>query len=368
MFFVVNAGTSDQLWVSDGTEAGTSLVYSFIRPAIEEPGIIDLTAVADGVLVLGYTAEFGIEPWFSNGSKSGTNLIRDLNPGRAGAEIRVATCCSYYFLTEFTPIANGVLFMAKGNTGNQIWFSDGNGQNTRQISNFAANNELITEIEAFNNEHIIVAVQQPEVVEIIKIELATGKEMLIARYDRFYIGTRLVVSAYNLTNIDGQVYYSVIDSEQHPELWLIDSQTVTTKINLGRYQFKRSIAGPVQSKLYLQLLNDNGSEAGLWQWDGANPQQLSPLEFQQVADNGQRIFGIAGEKSPYRVYANNPTRQRLQYAGSGFHTLSNSPVLAHISRFSTNHGIFIALPDLAHGLELWYSDGTTLRLVKDIRP
>ena len=369
LFFVVSAGNSEQLWVTNGTETGTTMVYSFSRPAAEEPAIVDLAPVASGVIVMGYTAEFGIEPWFSNGSNAGTALIRDINPGKAGSEIKVNTCCSYYFATEFTVMGNSIAFMAKtGNAGNQIWLSDGTTQNTHQISTFEQNNELVTELERLNNDHIIAAVQQPDVVQIVKIELATGKHSQLTSHGRFHVGTRLMVTAYDLTNIADQVYYTVFDTDYHVKLWKLDAQANPTQLDLANYQIKRIIPSSFQTKLHLQLSNNDGSAAGLAVWDGKQLQRLSLLDFQQVAYNGQHLFGLTGTNSPYRLYANASANQNLGYIGSGMHHLGSSPSFAQVSRFSSNQGIFLALPDLAHGLELWYSDGNTLRMVKDIRP
>ncbi|MCA0355162.1 MAG: hypothetical protein LCH85_24475 [Chloroflexi bacterium] len=369
LFFVVSAGNNEQLWVTNGTEAGTTMVYSFSRPAAEEPAIVDLAPVASGVIVMGYTAEFGIEPWFSNGSNAGTALIRDINPGKAGSEIKVSTCCSYSFATEFTPMGSSVAFMAKtGNAGNQIWLSDGSAENTRQISTFEQNNELVTELERLNNDQIIAAVQQPDVVQIVKIELATGKHSQLTSHGRFHVGTRLMVTAYDLTNIADQVYYTVFDTDYHVKLWKLDAQANPTQLDLANYQIKRIIPSSFQTKLHLQLSNNDGSAAGLAVWDGKQLQRLSLLDFQQVAYNGQYLFGLTGTNSPYRLYANASANQNLGYIGSGMHYLSNSPSFAQVSRFSSNQGIFLSLPDMAHGFELWYSDGNTLRMVKDIRP
>ncbi len=368
VFFVITTDANDQLWVSDGTEIGTKLVYSFMRPAVEQPAIVDIAAVAGGVIVLGNSIETGIEPWFSNGSIAGTYLIRDINPGPAGSEIKVETCCNYYFAGEFTSMANGLVFMANtGSAGNQLWLSDGSSQNTRQISNFAANNEFVSELERLNDQQIIAAVQQPEAIQIVQIDLATGKQSQLTSHARFYLGTRLIVSAHNLVNIGNKVYYHVVD-ELNSTLWQVDGQTGASQINLAGYQLKNISNDQNQSQLHLQLLNADRSEAGLWAWDGTKLQQRSGLNVQQLRINGQRIFGISGEQSPYRVYANSTSNQTLAYLGSGFHRLANSPAFAQVSRFSTNQGIFLALPSLAHGLELWYSDGSTLRMVKDIRP
>jgi ELWxxDGT repeat protein len=78
LFFVANDGINGaELWVSNGTAAGTVMVKNLV-PGSGSPGIQELRSI-NGVAV--FTADDGIngrEIWVSDGTASGTFMIRDL--------------------------------------------------------------------------------------------------------------------------------------------------------------------------------------------------------------------------------------------------------------------------------------------------
>jgi uncharacterized protein (TIGR03382 family) len=89
VFFIANDGVHGRaLWKTDGTGAGTvrvtdlnagpasaTLLTDVGRSpllALEEQGLL-LFAASDGV--------HGVEPWVTDGTEAGTSLVADLNPG-----------------------------------------------------------------------------------------------------------------------------------------------------------------------------------------------------------------------------------------------------------------------------------------------
>lgn len=131
-----------ELWKTDGTEAGTVLVrdiqtgeepyyyygnYYGTQPASSSPG--SLTAV-DGILM--FTAETdneGRELWRSDGTDAGTTLVRDITPGVVGSFDGGA----YDSLVE----VDGILFFAgtDDNNGRELWTSDGTSNGTTIVRN-----------------------------------------------------------------------------------------------------------------------------------------------------------------------------------------------------------------------------------------
>src|SRR5258708_23396288 len=75
-YFNEDVGGTEQLWVTDGTPAGTHLVQSFSTGAI-----FDLTTIGSRVY---FTIDDGVdgrELWTSDGTTAGTVLVKDINPG-----------------------------------------------------------------------------------------------------------------------------------------------------------------------------------------------------------------------------------------------------------------------------------------------
>lgn len=70
-----------ELWTSDGTALGTTLVGEIWPGAAS--GVGRILPTGSGLLVAAYHPEAGYEAWFSDGSGGGTFLVRDAYPGPA---------------------------------------------------------------------------------------------------------------------------------------------------------------------------------------------------------------------------------------------------------------------------------------------
>lgn len=124
VFFSATApGVGEELWMSDGTEAGTVLVKdvqagaasSFPTAMIDSNGLVFFEA-DDGVA--------GREVWRSDGTAAGTMMVKDIGPGAAS------------YRTSSIPLnftsGNGMVFFLAddGVHGRELWRSDGTSTGT----------------------------------------------------------------------------------------------------------------------------------------------------------------------------------------------------------------------------------------------
>jgi ELWxxDGT repeat protein len=130
-YFYFRAYTPDsghELWVSDGTEAGTVMLKD-IYPGAED-GVYDLYDMnnarftADGrFLFPAKTAANGTELWISDGTAAGTQMLKDINPGAENS--------GPVFLGT---LGNFILFRAhSGNIGGELWVTDGTAAGTQLL-------------------------------------------------------------------------------------------------------------------------------------------------------------------------------------------------------------------------------------------
>jgi ELWxxDGT repeat protein len=134
-FFAVNPADHPSLWRTDGTAAGTVLLKSFnfdpeeINPI--DPPFSGLTVVGPWLVFAADDGVHGRELWRSDGTPAGTTLLRDILPGAAGSGLA-------------SPLNAGgrILFSADdGAHGFELWQSDGTPAGTRLLQDIAPEGE-----------------------------------------------------------------------------------------------------------------------------------------------------------------------------------------------------------------------------------
>ena len=85
IFLGWNGSSSYNLWVSDGTTAGTRMVNPSSAP-LEIPDATRPVPLAGRAYFAGYSPGHGVELWQSNGTAGGTRIVQDLYPGPVGSD------------------------------------------------------------------------------------------------------------------------------------------------------------------------------------------------------------------------------------------------------------------------------------------
>ena len=139
--------TGTELWVSDGTAAGTQLVLD-INPGASSGFNGPLRQFGNKLVFAATTAAAGTELWQTDGTAGGTTMIRDLNPGPANGYNPGSSALIVY--------GSQILFAGNnGTSGSEPCVSDGTAAGTQVLkdivpgidssspSNFTAANGLV---------------------------------------------------------------------------------------------------------------------------------------------------------------------------------------------------------------------------------
>jgi len=109
-----------ELWVSDGTRAGTREVVDLAPGSRSSDPVLGALA-GDRLVFSAQTVDHGREPWVSDGTAAGTVLLRDIGAGGS-------------FPTDFRTVGDRVVFTAKDRSrGIELWVTDGTPEGTEPL-------------------------------------------------------------------------------------------------------------------------------------------------------------------------------------------------------------------------------------------
>ena len=311
-----------ELWKTDGTTLGTSLVMDI------NPGVADGLYFTDGtstehytpLVVMGSKVYFfandgstGFELWSSDGTTSGTAIVKDINPGSGDAVFEL--------YTSIAIMGNELYFRADdGTDGAELWKSDGTALGTSMVKNI---NPSVASYP--DNLH-----PDGNLIYFSADDGTNGREPWIS--DGTTLGTRMLADinsgsngsdVQEFTKFNNKIYFNANNGIDGYELWTTDGTTSGTQLLKDINPSINSSSSPWDFIVYNNHLffdaydGTNGSE--LWYTDGTTPGTLLL----------KNIFPGSGSGYPYEL------------------TLFDGKIF-----FQANDG--------THGAELWSTDGTTL--------
>ena len=196
LYFSADDGeTGDELWVSDGTEAGTKLVKD-IEPTISEYGDpygsspSNLIEFQDRLFFSASNSEQGNELWVTDGTTEGTQLFKDINPGtppNSFGSVFIDSSPRNFFVFD-----DKLFFTAdNGSVGQELWVSDGTSEGTKLVKDIEP-----TVNTSYDGESVF-----PE-------------------------GSYV----YEFTEFNGRLYFTADTNETGRELWVTDGTTEGTQL------------------------------------------------------------------------------------------------------------------------------------------
>lgn len=224
LFFVLG---SRELWKTDGTGAGTTLVKTFsgfVGDVGNFSGQKNMIAF-NGKLVFVADDGQGRELWVSDGTTPGTVLIKDLDASIASSNP-----------TEFNIVNGRLLFLSSegGVTTDGVWETDGTTIGTQRIFNGQVNADIGTDAAASTGVSIVV--DSLNLMFFSANDGVNGNELWAS--DGTSIGTHLVKDINTLGNSEpamfrvgnGMLIFSAQDVDLRAKLWRSDGSEAGTTL------------------------------------------------------------------------------------------------------------------------------------------
>ncbi len=350
----------EELWKSDGTEAGTVMVKD-INPGLGDGTSNYSTPISvNGTLF--FVADDGVhgkELWKSDGTEAGTVMVRDINPGPSNSQPTK--------LINF----NGKLFFtaSDGVHGTELWKSDGTEAGTVLVKDIDEEYGSAPENLTVVNDRLFFSLP-PSLWATEKDSLwaTDGTEAGTVMIKDFGPTMRARSQISHLADVGGTLFCFVSDDVYHIELWKSDGTEVGTVLvkyfdsgsrHSGRYpDFDMA---DVNGTLFFTAY-DVVDRVGLWKSDGTAEGTVLVTGFisfpTHLANaNGMLFFYAKDAVNGYSYWRSDGTE-----AGTVIVEGDGSAILNGTRYYMADDGV--------HGYELWKNDGTPegTMMVKDIRP
>ncbi|MEM6403577.1 MAG: ELWxxDGT repeat protein, partial [Cyanobacteria bacterium P01_D01_bin.116] len=222
-FELVDGSPDIELWKSDGTDAGTVLVKDINPNDSSNP---DLFADVNGTLF--FSAEDGTngrELWKSDGTEAGTVLIKDINPGSDSSISRTPfTAPMSNSGSKFADVNGTFYFVADdGTNGNELWKSDGTNSGTVLVKDISLGSEgsNLDNLTNVNSTLFFTVNDGSNGTELWKSDGTESGTVLVKDIN----GDENSSNPNNLTNLDGILYFTADDGTNGVELWKSDGTT-----------------------------------------------------------------------------------------------------------------------------------------------
>jgi ELWxxDGT repeat protein len=356
MYFSTSAdAVGNELWKSDGTAAGTSMVKD-IESGLTSSSPQTLTKFgSSGKFIFNAsTTTYGIEPWISDGTSAGTTLLKDIVGGATG------TAGSYTYNAS----------------QNLIWGNLFNGSSAYMpvVSNGTTAGTFILDLSGYTGTFITIAQTGAKTHLAVQSRLFLSNGTQAGTTQITPAGATIDMAAGYATGAplgaNGYIFVAQTAAEGK-ELWYSDGTGATSlvkDITPGAAHSEITQISVIGSKI---IFNVNSSD--LWISDGTSAGTFLLASGVQKAGYGTTTFG-----GKYYFAATTAAAGSELWVTDG--TALGTEMVKDInpgtsgSALSTpvvfNTKLYFSADDGVHGAELWSTDGTTTgtQLVSDINP
>ncbi|AFE06968.1 flagellar hook-length control protein [Corallococcus coralloides DSM 2259] len=303
-----DGGTVNELWVTDGTAAGTRSLREWLPPSTRID-LGSLRATSHRLFFTATTDETGRELWTSDGTREGTHLTRELSPGQAHGMSLQAPVIALGDVVLFAPSGTGttefdlwksdgteagtvpvkdiaqgpasllttgfvragdtVFFGALGPAGDELWRTDGTAAGTWMVRDLqpGLDSAFPRELTAVGRTLYFAAQNDRMGHSLWKTDGTTEGTVLVAEFPRPDAGNHL----FNLTALGDRLFFTTF-VPGGVALWRTDGTEASTRPVM--IQSSKTFGGtsaqliPVGHRLYM-VSHDTLSGDSLWVTDGS---------------------------------------------------------------------------------------------------
>ncbi len=341
-------GVGRELFVSDGTPAGTHLVRE-IRPGPDDaiPLIPDVGDRPQPSFVAGGLAFFpaddgvhGLELWCSDGTANGTRLIADLAPGlAASAPVPLAVLGTRFLFTA-----------TDGTHGRELWISDGSAVGTVRLTDA---------VPGSGDAQIASAVVAGGLAYFAARSGNGDRELW--RTDGTPAGTHVVVDLYPgpsgsipnpLCAHGNELLFAATTPAFGQELWLTDGTPAGTRL-------VADLTPGTESSVFFRAIHANGrsfvDSRAIYVLDAGGLRLAIPDlgQFASFAPCGSGVLVVSRRSTVQEAWWTDGTTSRLLLRATASH-----PFPFHAPGLPVGGGTVFAFRTPSTGTQLWWTDGT----------
>ena len=360
VYFIADVGSEDYvLWKSNGTEEGTVQLTKGMQY------LDGLTVSGDKLFFNGYDNEHGNELWVTDGTEAGTHMVIDLVTGNNG---------SYpYSLVD----ANGTLFFLDSDFG-YLWKTDGTLEGTLPVSIIQPDSYLVAAGDKVYFTYYDNYDENYGNELWVSNGSYAGTKRVKDIWPGYDSGLNYIDKS-NTAAIGDIFYFIANDGSNGRELWRTDGSETGTRMVINLQGTSNGLSSGNQfytanNLLYFMARNANGEDE-LWKTDGTAEGTLTLTSFSE--SNGWINYqnGYALYNGELYFSATSATDGQELWKTNG--TISGTVLVKNINPygdsspfgFSVVNGMLLFFAnDGEHGQELWKSDGTDAGtvMVKDV--
>lgn len=348
------------LWVTDGTSEGTKIITDSLTPLVSSSEWAKV--IGDKFYFVCYSSDTGYELCASDGTASGTQLLKDIYAGDNDSEIQLGA-----------ELDGKLFFSANDNVyGRELWVTDGTAEGTKMVKdiNLGADASSPNNIQILNSNIVFQASDSLSGNELwVSDGTADGTHLL----KDIYLGAQSSSPA-DFIFFKDELYFVAESEESGRELWKTDG---TTEGTILFKDFNRRVDGDSKLEMFTVLKEqlffyaDTGGKGGrkLWVSNGSADPEGGTRRFLEtnLGDGDDRlpeeyiiyknllIFYSSGSLFVTDGTEDNKRKIEINVSGESFTGLENFRLFNDKVYFNGFHSEDVT--------RLWETDGITAKPV-----